>query len=209
MLDKKLANSKKFWARYEWRLRDEFAYATLEDHPIKMKITEEASLLIDTGDDFSYLSLLFEEKGEELLEIAWDDEAYCHPFVLRMEEWELLSQHIAAQHHIELWIPALLLQRFVGYSSRSELEAIIKLGMEMRQLSGLYEVTELEYWPTHPMLEAETLWDSIDRNWRKQAPYGWIFEGQDAYSLRNAGNPDFPFVIWNRMIAALQTGMSK
>jgi len=93
MLDKKLANSKKFWARYEWRLQDEFAYSALEDHPIKMKITEEAALLIDTGDDFPYLSLLFAENEEAPLEIAWDDEAYCHPFVLRMEEWEWLYRH--------------------------------------------------------------------------------------------------------------------
>ncbi|MFF2089853.1 hypothetical protein [Paenibacillus sp. NPDC058174] len=203
MLNKKLANSKKFWARYEWRLQDDFTYSALEDHPIKMNITEEAALLIDTGDDFSYLSLLFEEKGKELLEIAWDDEAYFHPFVLRMEEWELLSRHIAAQHNTEQWIPALLLQRFVGYSSLSELKAVIRLGMEMRQQSGLYTPTELENWPEHPMLKDETLLNSIDRKWLLEAPYGWILEGKDSYSLRNADNPDFPYNAWNRMIAGL------
>ncbi len=209
MLNKELANSKLFWDRYEWRLQDEFAYPALEAQPIKMKITKDIALLIETGDDFSYLSLLFEEKGKEIVEIAWDDEAYGHPFALRIEEWGLLSLYLAARHYTEVWIPGLLLERFVGYSSRSELEEILKQGLEMRQLSGLYTPKELEDWSKHPMLKAETHWESVDRKWQLQEPYGWVLEGQDAYSLRNVDNPVFPYEAWNRMIATLQTGISR
>lgn len=201
MLDNRFANSKAFWARYEWRLQDDFSYPDLEDEPIRMKVTEEASLLVETGDDFSYISLLFEEKGQEELEIAWDDEGHFHPFVLRIEEWNALSKRIAANYGTEVWIPGLLLQRFVGFTSRSELEAIMEQGKALRKQSGLYTEAEIDNWPQHPVQTHEGFWESVDRKWRLQEPYGWVFEGEDAYSLRIADNPDFPYEVWNRMIA--------
>ena len=203
MMDLALAQDKKFWARYEWRLQDDFAYSELEEEPIRLPVTDEADLVLDTGEDFAYISLMFDAGDEEMIEIAWDDEAHFHPFVLRMEEWQGLSRQIASRAGVPEWIPALLLQRFVGYDSPAELEAILRRGMELRRLSGLYTADELAAWPEHPLLAQPSLWDKLDRRWREQPPYGWVFEGEDAYSLRIAGNPDFPFDAWNRMLASL------
>ncbi|WP_340024642.1 hypothetical protein MHI24_05885 [Paenibacillus sp. FSL K6-1096] len=206
MLDLTLAHDKTFWARYDWRLQDDFAYPELEEEPISLPVTDEVSLVLETGDDFSYISLLLEDGEGELTEIAWDDEAHFHPFVLRLDEWQRLSQQTAARTGVPEWIPALLLQRFVGYDSPAELEAIVRQGMEMRQLSGLYSADELAAWPAHPLLAEPYLWDRLDRHWREQPPYGWVCEGEDAYSLRSAGNPDFPFGAWNRILGNLDGG---
>lgn len=208
MLNKKLATAKIFWDRYEWRLQDDFSYRSLEDRPIRMKVTQDASLLLDTGDDFSYISLGFEEKGKEEVEIAWDDEGHPHPYVMRMDEWKLLSRRIAAQHKTDIWIPALLLMRFVGFSTRTELEAIVEQGSAMRRLSGLYTEEELQGLTTHELLQDLGYWSAMDRQWQFQEPYGWTLSGEDAYSLRGGGadNPGFPFDAWNRMIASVGTG---
>ncbi|GBF73836.1 hypothetical protein PA598K_02159 [Paenibacillus sp. 598K] len=203
MMDLALAQDKKFWARYEWRLQDDFAYQELEEEPIRLPVTDEVDLVLDTGEDFSYISLMIDDGDEEMIEIAWDDEAHFHPFVLRMEEWQRLSRQISSRAGVPEWIPALLLQRFVGYDSPGELEAILRQGMELRRLSGLYTADELAAWPEHPFLAQPSLWDKLDRRWREQPPYGWVFEGEDAYSLRIAGNPDFPFDAWNQMLASL------
>ena len=206
MLNLTLAHDETFWARYEWRLQDDFAYPELEEEPIRLPVTDEASLVLETGDDFGYISLLLEDEDGELIEIAWDDEAHFHPFVLRMDEWERLTRETAARAGVPEWIPVLLLQRFVGYDTPAELEAIVRRGMEMRRLSGLYSADELAAWPMHPLLADPPLWDRLDRRWREQPPYGWVCEGEDAYSLRSPDNPDFPFGAWNRMLAALDGG---
>lgn len=203
MLDLTLMHDKTFWARYEWRLQDDFAYPELEEEPVRLPVTDQAGLVIETGDDFSYISLLLEEEDEDLIEIAWDDEAHFHPFVLRMDEWQRLSQQSAARAGMPEWIPALLLQRFTGYDSPAELKTIVRQGMEMRRQSGLYSADELAAWPAHPLLDNPSLWDRLDRRWSEQPPYGWVCEGEDAYSLRAVGNPDFPFDAWNRMLASL------
>ncbi|NET09773.1 MAG: hypothetical protein F6K16_34750 [Symploca sp. SIO2B6] len=44
-------------------------------------------------------------------------------------------------------------------------------------------------------------------NWEHHAQYGWVLEGWDAYSLRNADNPDYPFDEWNMLIANIQNLM--
>lgn len=203
MLNAELANSPTFWARYEWRLMDDFSYPALEDEPIRMKVTEESCLLLDTGDDFSYISLLFEEDGEAV-EIGWEDEAYFHPFVLRIEEWQSLYKQIAVNYNTAKWIPGLLLQRFVGFTSRLECQAITEEGLALRKQSGLYSEQELVNWPAHPLLTDETYWENTDRKWLLAAPHGWVMEGQEAYSLRTSNNPVFPYEAWNRMIAKLQ-----
>ncbi|MFD0715356.1 hypothetical protein [Paenibacillus sp. GCM10027626] len=203
MIQKKLFYSKKFWDRYFWDLHDEFSYEILEDNPIRFHLTENDTLLLDPGEDLAYISLGFQYKGEEELEIAWDDEAHFHPFVLRFNEFQTIVDKIAAVHEVEAWIPALLLRRFVGIESFAELQTISAWELGMRKTSGLFTEDELHTWFEKSKHVDEKFWNNCDNKWNYQEPFGWVFEGNDAYSLRNSANSYFPFQQWNRMLAEL------
>lgn len=203
MIQKKLFSSKKFWDRYFWNLHDEFSYGILEDNPIRFHLTEYDTLLLDPGEDLAYISLAYQYKTENELEIAWDDEAHFHPFVLRFTELQAIVDKIAAVHNVEKWVPALLLRRFVGIESFAELQTISAWELEMRKTSGLFTEDELHAWFEKSKQDHENFWNDCDRKWSYQEPTGWGFEGNDAYSLRNANNSHFPFQQWNRMLAEL------
>lgn len=203
MIRKQLYYSKKFWDRYFWDLYDEFSYEILEDNPIRFHLTENDTLLLDPGEDFAYISLGFQHKDEDELEIAWDDEAHFHPFVLRFNEFQTIVDKIAAVHEVEVWIPALLLRRFVGIESFAELQTISAWEFGIRRTSGLFTEDELHAWLEKSKHDDGTFWNNCDRKWNYQESFGWVFEGNDAYSLRNPANNYFPFQQWNRMLADL------
>lgn len=204
LLPKQLARSRTFWDRYEWRLQDDFSYERFEEQPIRMRLTPQASLVLDPGDDFLYISLCFQERGKEEIEIAWDDEAHFHPYVLRVDEWQAIAAHTARMHKTDMWIPGLLLRRFVGVDSAEALAAVTALELDMRRDSELYTAEELEAWPIPEPYRDPAFWDTCGRKWMRRDPWGWIFVGEDAYSLRRPENPDFPFEAWNRMIRETQ-----
>ena len=203
MIQKELFSSKKFWDRYFWNLHDEFSYEILGDNPFRFHLTENHTLLLDPGEDLAYISLSFQYKAEDELEIAWDDEAHFHPFVLRFHEFQVMVDKIAAVDDLEKWIPALLLRRFVGIESFAELQTISAWELEMRKASGLFTEDELHAWFEKSKQDHENFWDNCDRKWSYQEPFGWVFEGNDAYSLRSSANSHFPFEQWNRMLAEL------
>ncbi|RJX40497.1 hypothetical protein D3P09_00275 [Paenibacillus pinisoli] len=203
MMPKELFYSRTFWDRYHWGLQDDFSYEMLEDNPIHFQLTDDHALLLDPGDDFAYISLSFQDEAEEEIEIAWDDEAQFHPNVLRWSEYKTIVGRIAEEHELESWIPALLLRRFVSLQSMDELQDISAWELEMRRASGLYTESELREWFEESMAKAEEEWESIDRTWVCREPFGWIVEGDDAYSLRQSDNTAFPFQQWNLMLAEL------
>ncbi|MFF2890162.1 hypothetical protein [Paenibacillus sp. NPDC057967] len=203
MIPSELLYSRTFWDRYFWQLQDDFSYEMLEDNPIHFQLTEEHVLLLDPGDDFSYISLSFQYEDEEEIEIAWDDEAHFHPNVLRWSEYKAIVTRIAEAHEIDSWIPALLLRRFVGIQSMDELQAVSAWELEMRKASGLYAEAELKEWFEQSIVQAEEDWVNIDRRWVYREPLGWVVEGEDAYSLRNSDNTPFPFPQWNQMLTDL------
>lgn len=203
MLPEQLAYSRLFWDRYEWRRQDDFAYEFLEDHPVPMKVSGEFTLLLDPGEDFCYISLEFLEQGKEGVEVAWDDEGHFHPYVFRVEELQAVSERIARLHQVPVWIPGLLLRRFVGIDpvNEQERESALQWELELRRQSGLYKEEELDavIHPTsRPAAGLHT--GKSGRSWRFQSPYGWIMEGEDAYSLRHPDCAFFPFAGWNRML---------
>lgn len=195
--------TKTFWERYFWELQDEFSYEFLEDNPIRFRLTAQDTLLLDPGEDLSYISLGYRYKKEEEIEIAWDDEAHFHPYVLRFNELLAIVERIAAVHQIETWIPALLLRRFVAIESLAEFQTVSAWEFGMRQASGLFTEDELQEWLEKNKHLDEAYWNGRSGKWSDQEPYGWVFEGEDAYSLRNPANDSFPFQQWNRMLAEL------
>lgn len=203
MIMKNVFYSKTFWERYFWKLQDEFSYEFHEDDPLRFQLTAQDTLLLDPGEDLSYISLGYQYKGEEEIEIAWDDEAYFHPFVMRFNEFLAIVDQIAAVNQIEAWIPALLLRRFVGIESYSEFQKVSAWEFDKRKISGLFTEDELQEWLEESKHLDEAYWNDISRKWSYQEPYGWVLEGEDAYSLRNSANRSFPFQKWNRMLAEL------
>lgn len=195
--------TKTFWERYFWKLQDEFCYEFFEDNPLRFQLTANDALLLDPGEDLAYISLGYQYKDEEGIEIAWDDEAYFHPFVMRFNEFLAIVDQIAAVHHIEAWIPALLLRRFVGIESFAEYHKVSAWELDMRKTSGLFTEDELDEWLEESKHLDEAYWHEFNKEWKFQEPYGWVFEGEDANSLRNSVNSSFPFQKWNRMLAEL------
>lgn len=204
MLQSDLAQSRIFWDRYEWPLEDDFSYECLDGQPIRMDVTEDIALLLDPGDDFCYISLALQENDDEDIEIAWDDQAHFHPFVLRSQEWKRLATHLAKKNDTEIWIPALLLRRFVGVESYNDYVSVLAWELDMRRVSGLFTEEELQSWPKLMEFEDPKFWENYDRKWFLKEPYGWVFEGSTAYSLRQSENPSFPFEAWNRMMDTLR-----
>jgi hypothetical protein len=204
LLQSDLAQSRIFWDRYEWRLEDDFSYECLKDQPIRMDVTDHIALLLDPGDDFCYVSLALQERNNEDIEIAWDDQAHFHPFVLRFEEWKLISAHLAQKYETEIWIPSLLLRRFVGVESCTNYDSVFAWELHMRRISGLFTEEELQCWPRQKEFEDPKFWESYDRKWVHKEPYGWVFEGSTAYSLRQSKSPSFPFEAWNTMMNAIK-----
>ncbi|MFF2481408.1 hypothetical protein [Paenibacillus sp. NPDC058071] len=199
MHHQELFYSKTFWERYYWQVQDDFAYEMFDDHPIRFQLTEHDALLLDPGEDFAYISLIYQHKDEDELEIAWDDEAHFHPFVFRFSEYQTIVYQIAEKNNIEVWIAALLLRRFVGSDNAAEQQAIDEYEMDMRKKSGLF--TEDEW---NERFEERVLFDEVlDRKWAYRLPYGWVLEGEDAYSLRSPANDGFPFQQWNRLLTEL------
>lgn len=205
MMPTELFYSRTFWDRYNWQLQDDFSYEMLEDNPIHFQLTDDHALLLDPGDDFAYISLSFQYEEEEEIEIAWDDEAQFHPNVLRWNEHKTIVGRIAEVHGLEPWIPALLLRRFVSLQSMDELQEISAWELEMRRASGLYTESELQEWLEESRAKAEEDADRIDRTWICREPFGWIVEGEDAYSLRHSDNTTFPFQQWKLMMAELDS----
>lgn len=206
MLLDQLAYSRLFWDRYEWRVEDDFAYEALEDQPTVMKLTEQYSVWLDPGEDLGYISFGLQETGKEAIELAWDDQGHFHPYILRYGEWCAIAKRVALVHQVPAWIPGLLLRRFVGIDPGKEEERleVQQQELEWRRLSGLFAEEELKqvmHITSRPISE----WASSvpDRKWQFREPYGWIMEGEDAYSLRQPANAGFPFAEWNQMIAAL------
>lgn len=200
---KKVFYTKTFWERYFWKLQDEFSYEFLEDNPLRFRLTAQDTLLLDPGEDLSYISLSYQYKNEEEIEIAWDDEAHFHPFVMRFNELLAIVDQIAAAHQIETWIPALLLRRFVGIESFAEFQTVSAWEFDIRKTSGLFTDDELQEWLEESKHIDEAYWNDCYRKWSYREPYGWVFEGEDAYSLRNSANGSFPFQEWKRMLAEL------
>lgn len=200
---KKVFYTKTFWERYFWKLQDEFSYEFLEDNPLCFRLTAHDTLLLDPGEDLSYISLGYQYKNEEEIEIAWDDEAHFHPFVMRFNELLAIVDQIAAVHQIDTWIPALLLRRFVGIESFAEFQTVSAWEFEIRKKSGLFTDDEIQEWLEESKHMDEAYWNDCYRKWSYREPYGWVFEGEDAYSLRNSANGSFPFQEWNRMLAEL------
>ncbi|WP_229106713.1 hypothetical protein [Paenibacillus sp. 1001270B_150601_E10] len=195
--------TKTFWERYFWKLQDEFTYDTFEDNPIHFQLTAQDALLLDPGEDFAYISLGYQHKDEEEIEIAWDDEAHFHPFVMRCHEYQAIVNQISAEHQLEAWIPALLLRRFVGVGDFAEFQMIMAWELDMRKASGLFTEAEMQDWLEESKQWDEDYWNGCNATWKYQERYGWVYEGEDAYSLRNSANPSFPFLKWNRMLAEL------
>jgi len=196
--------TKIFWERYFWKLHDEFSYELFEDNPLCFQLTEDDALLLDLGEDLAYISLGYQYEDEEEIEIAWDDEAYFHPFVMRFNEYLAIVDQIAAAHQVEAWIPALLLRRFVGIENYAEFQTVTAWEFDIRKTSGLFTEDELHEWLEESKQLDEAYWNDCFRKWNFQQPYGWVFEGEDAYSLRNSENHSFPFQKWNNMLDELK-----
>lgn len=73
----------------------------------------------------------------------------------------------------------------------------------MRQASGLFTEDELQEWLEKSKPLDEAYWNGRSGKWSDQETYGWVFVGENAYSLRNPANDSFPFQQWNRMLAEL------
>jgi len=203
LIQNKIFYSKIFWDRYFWNLHDDFSYEFLEDNPIRFQLTENDTLLLDPGEDFAYISLSYQYKDEDELEIAWDDEGHFHPFVMRFNEYQTIIDRITALHKVEKWIPALLLRRFVGIESFAELQRISAWEIDLRKTSGLFTEDELHTLIEKSKHDVDNFWNKCDRKWNYKEPFGWVFEGDDAYSLRNSANSLFPFQRWNRMLVEI------
>ena len=192
---KKNFYSKEFWLRYFWILQDDFSYELL-DKPIEFLLPNGFCLYLDTGSDLSYIYLSFKH-NQEVFEVAWDDEAQWHPFVFRFDEFIIVTKMISEINNLEEWLTRLLFIRFVGSDNKSEEDRMYKLKIDMLYESGLFSKQDLKEFDEKNKREHT---DNIDAKWVFDSLKGWIYEGLDAYSLRNSQNTEFPFSLWNGMI---------
>lgn len=195
-----ILHTKTFWQRYNWLLFDYFNYAELET-PLFFPMPGGYGLSLDLGGDFNYISLGFLVNGQET-ELAWDDEAHFHPYVLRYGEYRRLVERTAQAMRLPEWLLALLFNRFVGLDKNDDLTKVLAWDATQWQASALFSQTELDallsktvFWQ-RSALAPEHLWQEIDDR-------GWCYTGADAYSLRSADNPDFPFADFNAMLNML------
>ena len=164
-----------------------------------------AELVIEN--DLGMISLQFRgSKEEELVEIAFDDEAHWHPHVLRWEEVQAIGHRIArAEPSLpHPGIPLLLLSRFAPVVSETDAHVAIESISQAMERIGILSPARLQH-----------LIRLIDfRNaavtWRHDPATGW-FPDQHAgpgvepglYSLRHPENATFPWEAWRRFVAEI------
>lgn len=204
-----LLHQRDFWRRFFWDLEDDHEYPELEECQIALPLVDGGELVLGLDEGLSYFSLgLRHPSLPDDVEIAWDDQSHWHPHVLQWEELDLIGRWVAL-HEPKLPHPGVvvaLLHRFTPLT-RSDDPAVVHPILEAAYRSlGVYRGKALE--------ERFQQYDFRDAGffWRQDA-CGWVpdqdMDAPDAgqfslYTRREAGYPEFPFELWNRLLAGLR-----
>ncbi len=203
----RLARIRRFWTDFFWQTEPDGGYPQLAGRTIRFTLAGGYKLSLSLDEGLHYFSLGFTAPRQETVEIAWDDQAHWHPHVLRWQELELICRAIALQDSrlAHPGLVLLLLHRFAPICVGDDLDVIVPmLETAWRQLD-LFSDSEIARWIERA--------DARDAGfaWRYHEEVGgWCIEqdGERAarglYTLRDAGNKEFPFAQWARMIAAAE-----
>jgi hypothetical protein len=197
---------KNFWRWCFWDLEEsaDSLYDAVEEQIILI-VTDEHKFIIDIFGNFLEITLLFQYADENKIEIAWDDLAQWHPFVLRIDEFRKIVKAVSKQHNIPEWIPALLLFRFIGIDI-CEINTLSGLWENIIKQSQLFSQEEVEVLGKEISIRTWNCnkdWE-LNQKWNYATSLGWVFEGEDAYSLRVRENPTFPFAQWQNMMNKIE-----
>ncbi|RXZ79944.1 hypothetical protein EBB07_20500 [Paenibacillaceae bacterium] len=195
----KYIHNKQFWTDFLWLTAEDRTYPELENAIVSLPITDRLMLQLELDEDFSLLSLLLVERSkEEGVEIAWDDEAHPHPFALRLEELDAISDAASRYpgYNGPSALPFLLLFRFTAVLPEEwhRFETKLTAAFNSLQLFTAEELGELIAHITH-MKFLDFHWIHTGQN--------WVLVGDDAYSLRNHHNDQFPFAQLEEIIQSL------
>lgn len=199
---------KEFWTDYFW-LTDpwgERVYPELRE-PIRLPFTEKSGFQLELDEDclFDYISLcLYHPEWKEPIEIGFDDQAHCHPYVFRWEELKRISHFLATHFPHCPEVPFLLLYRFAVITKEEDQDKAQKEVEAAWRSLGLFSDQEIE-----PFLEwAKDRWKAQQEDvfWVQHPEYGWVLDGAEfgVYSFRIAENKEFPFEVFNQLIQNLK-----
>jgi hypothetical protein len=206
-----LTRRPEFWSQFFFETWGQ-EFPELEECRLEFRVGPRHALTLEFGSHLGYFELGLEQFGPaepaQLAQLAWDDQAHWHPHVLRWEELDLVCRCVAlgdpALPHPGL--PLALLHRFTPICVGDQLDVIHPLITEAYRTIGAFtesQITEIVY--------------RYDRQqngyiWRYAKPHGWypdqLSDDGTLYSIRNPGNPDFPFAALNGLIDAARESLA-
>lgn len=176
-------------------------------HRVEFPASDGRGLALDFDATLSNYSLKLRRPPEaEPVELAWDNQLYWHPDILRWDELDLLARATALRDpdlpHPGL--PLLLLSRFAPICVGDDVDAIFPMAEAAWRGLGLFSGREVDRF-----LE----W--LDRRqgrfaWRRIGADRWVMEqpeeaqqtsGFHLKSLRVEDYPEFPHATWEATIA--------
>jgi len=162
-------------------------YGELAGGSIELPLAERGALVLELKPDLEVHTLFFNGASGQW-QLGWADNAHFHPDVLRRTELDVISRY---QQRLD---PALghpgaayLLLHMFAPLTRGD-----RAGIEQQQLSralvstGAFDSTEADEFVS------EIISERTELEWIERGSH-WVLEGSDAYTLRFAGNPSFPF----------------
>jgi hypothetical protein len=169
-------------------------YAQLKES-IHFSIKEGEGFYLSLTPDLSDISLLLVHPNyPNQIELAYLSEAYWHHVLFRWSELEKISDFLAKQSSdIPPAIPFLLLSLFTPVTIQDDVNNIQSKVREA--FKSLHLLTEDEIEKVLPFYGV-----SKGIEWVFDPEYGWVVIGEQAYSFRVAGEKNFPFQIFNRIL---------
>ncbi|MEI7024404.1 hypothetical protein [Paenibacillus sp. y28] len=138
----------------------------------------------------------------EALELGWDDQAHFHPYVFRWEELEIICRYLGKRPEfiVNPVVPLLLLYRFAPVTAADDEARIRQLLKAAWSSLGLFTDSEIE------TIIGKTVPKRGDLHWAPHAEFGWVLEGEAAYSLRWAEHDRFPFAQLQELVRGAGDG---
>ncbi|GGD57902.1 hypothetical protein [Paenibacillus nasutitermitis] len=182
-----IMKQQEFWTDYYWMTEEDRSYPALADNPVELRLSEGSALLVDIEEELMDVTLLLSGRLDgEPVQLGWDDQVHFHPYVFRWAELEAISKHLRAEDPDAGFIPFLLLYRFAAITQQDDLNHIRSTVEAAWRSLDLYSEGEIQ------AFIKQTIRPLDNAVWTLHPRFGWVLEGE-AYTLRHAGNEEFPY----------------
>jgi hypothetical protein len=195
-----------FWKDYFWMTESfERVYPPLIS-PLTLPITDDVGFILRINHQMLIVELeIYHPSLPEPQEIAWDDQAYWHPFVLRWGELKNLCRFLSQKHSYPYSLLFLLLFRFAAITEEEDEKEIKQEIQTAFRSLDLFTESEISLFWTDTRISSDLEMRDL-RYWERHPQFGWELLGEDAYSLRRHRNPKFPYQVLNELLSKVEKG---